>query len=155
MAVDSFTERLARVRERFVLALESKIEDTLAAVPRLAGDDPAAAFAAVEESYRRIHGIVGVGLTVGFAGTGHAARVVENILLGPRQAERGLTGREMVSFKQALHALREAAARELQSFHSGSQPLTRTSATGHECSDSEVRIVLRHPRVRTSESKEH
>ena len=39
MAVDPFTERLARVRERFVSALESKIEDTFAAIPDLSGEN--------------------------------------------------------------------------------------------------------------------
>lgn len=118
MAVDAFTERLARVRARFVAALDSKIEDTYAAIPALSGGDTAA-FTAVEESYRRVHGIVGIGPTVGFALTGQAARVVEHILLRPREAERGLTTEEMTSFKKALQALREAAARELQSFYAG------------------------------------
>jgi hypothetical protein len=118
MAVDPFAERLARVRQRFVSALESKIEDTYAAIPDLSGDMPAAV-EAVEETYRRIHGIVGIGPTVGFVGTGRAARGVEHILLLPHQAERGLTTEEIASFKIALHTLREIAARELQSFYSG------------------------------------
>ena len=118
MAVDPFTERLGRVRERFVAALESKIEDTYAAIPKLSGDAPKVV-ETVEETYRRIHSIVGIGPTVGFAGTGRAARSVENILLRPHQGERGLTGEEIDSFKKALHALREAATRELQSFYSG------------------------------------
>jgi chemotaxis protein histidine kinase CheA len=118
MAVDPFAERLARVRERFVSGLESKIEDTYEAIPDLSGDSPAVA-EAVEETYRRMHGLVGIGPTVGFAGTGRAARTVENILLVPHKAERGLTVEEIESFKKALHALRETAARELQSFYSG------------------------------------
>ena len=115
MDVDPFAERLARVRERFVSALESKIEDTFAALPELAGET---ATEAVDETYRRIHGIVGIGPTVGFAGTGRAARTLENILLLPRDAERGLTAEEINSFKNALHTLREIAAKELQSFYS-------------------------------------
>jgi chemotaxis protein histidine kinase CheA len=118
MAVDPFAERLGRVRERFVSALESKIEDTFAAIPDLSGET-SAGLEAVEKVYRRIHSIVGIGPTVGFVGTGRAARSVENILVRPHQAERGLTGEEIDSFKKALHALRETAARELQSFHSG------------------------------------
>jgi chemotaxis protein histidine kinase CheA len=118
MAVDPYTERLGRVRERFVSALESKIQDTYAAIPDLSGDTPDVV-ETVEETYRRIHGIVGIGPTVGFVGTGRAARSVENILLPPHQAERGLTGQELDSFKKALHALREIATRELQSFYSG------------------------------------
>jgi hypothetical protein len=117
MAVDPFAERLARVRQRFVSALESKIQDTYAALPNLSGAT-SDAVEAVAETYRRMHGIVGVGPTVGFARTGRAARSVENILLPPHQAERGLTIAEIESFKKALHALRETAASELQSFYS-------------------------------------
>jgi hypothetical protein len=117
MAVDPFAERLARVRQRFISALESKIEDTYAAIPNLSGATSATA-GAVGETYRRMHGIVGIGPTVGFARTGRAARSVENILLPPHQAERGLTIEEIDSFKKALHALRETAASELQSFYS-------------------------------------
>ena len=117
MTVDPFAERLARVRERFVSALESKIEDTFAALPDLAGES--AGFEAVDETYRRIHGIVGIGPTVGFAATGRAARTLEHILLRPHEAERGLTAEEIASFRKALHTLRETAASELQSFYSG------------------------------------
>jgi chemotaxis protein histidine kinase CheA len=118
MAVDPFTERLGRVRERFVSALESKIEDTYAAIPDLSGDKPDAV-ETVEETYRRIHSIVGIGPTVGFVSTGRAARSVENILMPPHRAERGMTGDEIETLRKALHALREAATRELQSFYSG------------------------------------
>jgi hypothetical protein len=118
MAIDPFAERLARVRERFVSALESKIGDTFAAIPDLSGET-AAVIETLGETYRRMHGIVGIGPTVGFAGTGRAARRLENILLEPHQAGRGLTSKELASFETALRALRETAAGELQSFHSG------------------------------------
>src|SRR3977135_1984230 len=117
MSVDAYAERLARVRQRFVSALESKIDDSYAAIPELSGET-AAATEAVGETYRRMHGIVGIGPTVGFAMTGRAARTVENVLLLPHQTERGLTTEEMASFKKALHALRETAASELQSYYS-------------------------------------
>jgi hypothetical protein len=120
MAVDPFTERLARVRERFVAALEGRIEDTFAAIPDLSGET-AAVIETVAETYRRIHGIVGIGPTVGFAGTGRAARDLESILLRPYRAERGLTTAEIASFKQALHTLRQAATSELQSFYSNAE----------------------------------
>ncbi len=118
MAVDAFTERLARVRERFVSALESKIEDTFGEIADLSGESETVG-ETVAETYRRIHGIVGIGPTVGFARTGRAARSVENILLEPYHTGRGLTAEEITSFKKALHALRETAAGELQSFYSG------------------------------------
>jgi chemotaxis protein histidine kinase CheA len=118
MTVDPFTERLARVRERFISALDSKITDTYAAIPNLAGDS-SDTVETIAETYRRIHGIVGIGPTVGFAGTGRAARHLEDILMQPHQSERGLTAQEILSFKKALHTLRETAAQELQSFHSG------------------------------------
>ncbi len=116
MAVDAFAERLARVRERFVTALESKIEDTYAALPNLAGET--AVVDAVDQTYRRMHGIVGIGPTVGFAETGRAARTLERILLPPHEGARGLTAAEITSFRQALHTLRDTAATELQSFYS-------------------------------------
>ena len=89
MAVDPFDERLAIVRERFVSALDP------------AGET--AAPEAVDAIYRRFHGI---GPTVGFAATWRAARTVENILLRPHEAERGLTAEEVASLRQALQLLR-------------------------------------------------
>jgi hypothetical protein len=116
MAVDPFAERLARVRHRFVSVLESKIEDAYRAIPRLSGATSEAA-EEVAEMYRRMHGLVGIGPTVGFAATGRAARGAETVLLEPHHAKRGLTAPETDSLRKALHGLREAAARELQSFY--------------------------------------
>jgi chemotaxis protein histidine kinase CheA len=115
---DAYSERLARVRQRFVSALEGKIEDTYRALPDLVKTAPSGV-EALEETYRRIHSLVGVGPTVGFARTGSAARSVENILLSPHQARRVMTDTEMTSLKKALHALRETAHSELQSFYAG------------------------------------
>jgi chemotaxis protein histidine kinase CheA len=116
MTVDPFAERLARVRQRFVSVLASKIEDTYAALPILSGTAPVAV-EAVGDTYRRMHGLVGIGATVGFARTGRAARSVEEILLPSHHARRGLTKEEIALLKNALHGLREAAAHELQSFY--------------------------------------
>jgi len=58
MSGDLFVERLAVVRQRFVSTLESKIEDTYAALPKLSGDG-SDVIVTLEETYRRIHGIVG------------------------------------------------------------------------------------------------
>jgi chemotaxis protein histidine kinase CheA len=114
MTADPFAERLARVRQRFVTTLESKIESTYCDLPKLAaagagGND------AIGEAYRRIHGIVGVGPTVGFAATGKAARTVEDVLVEPHRRGRGLQPREMAALRDALEMLREAAQQELQS----------------------------------------
>lgn len=114
MFTDQFTERLARVRHRYVSTIESKIDDTYADLPRLVGDGPEVA-STLEETYRRIHGIVGIGLTVGFAATGKAAKTVENVLLEPHRAARGLASNEVNALKQALDALRDTVQRDLRS----------------------------------------
>jgi chemotaxis protein histidine kinase CheA len=113
MAVDPYTVRLARVRERFVSAIESRIEDTYADLPKLSGEGRDVTDT-LGETYRRIHGIVGIGPTVGFPATAKAAKTVENVLLGPYRDTRGLVSNEVDALKRALHVLREAARREIQ-----------------------------------------
>lgn len=117
MATDPFTDRIARVRTRFATTLSGKIDETCAAIPRLTDAAPAAPVA-VEEAYRCVHGIVGVGPTVGFPESGNAARAVEDVLRPAQQQQRGLTSGEIAQLTKSLQALREAAARELQAFHS-------------------------------------
>jgi HPt (histidine-containing phosphotransfer) domain-containing protein len=116
MATDPFLDRLTRVRDRFAAKLASKIDETHAAIPQLSDAVPAAA-AAVDEAYRCVHGIVGVGPTVGFPQSGRAAHDVENVLRSPRIENRGLTAGEIQALTKALQELRQAAACELQSFH--------------------------------------
>jgi len=118
MSADPFTERLAKVRHRFVSALDGKIDEACAAIPELSGSAPAAA-EAVDTAFRRMHGIVGVGPTLGFAATGRAARRAEHILLTPRHEQRGLTDSELELLNDALRGLRAAAMRELHAFYSG------------------------------------
>jgi chemotaxis protein histidine kinase CheA len=118
MTLDPFTDRLNRVRQRFVSTLEGKIADACAAVPRFPASLAAAA-TAVADTYRSMHGVVGIGPTVGFPATGRAARAAEDVLRAAQQAKRGLTDDEMLALQARLDALREAAARELQDFHSG------------------------------------
>lgn len=117
MTVDPYTDRLARVRHRFVSTLEGKIEDAYGAVPKLSAVAPTAS-ASVAEAYRCMHGIVGIGPTVGFPSTGRAAREVEDVLRSPHRDGRGLTSDEVSLFMTRLHALREAATRELRLFYS-------------------------------------
>jgi chemotaxis protein histidine kinase CheA len=117
MVVNSFAERLARVRQRFVSMLDSKINDAYAALANLANTGAPTAIASVERTYREIHGIVGIGPTVGFPATSRAARGVEDVLRVPYQDGRGLTPDEIQLFKKRLSALREAATRELDLFY--------------------------------------
>jgi chemotaxis protein histidine kinase CheA len=116
MAVDPFSVRIDRVRQRFLSGLESKIEDTYADLPKLFGEGHSVTDT-LGETYRRIHGIVGIGPTVGFPATAKAAKTVENVLLGPYRASRGLVSNEVDALKKALHVLREAAHREVQITH--------------------------------------
>ena len=112
VSTDEFAERLAKVRERFVSSLATKIDETYAALPHLAGDD-VTVVPTVSETYRRIHGISGIGLTVGFVRTGQAARDLETVLLSPYREQRGLVASELDDFKKALDALHAAAHHEL------------------------------------------
>ena len=112
MSTDEFAERLAKVRERFVSSLATKIDETYAALPHLAGDE-VTVVPTVTETYRRIHGISGIGLTVGFVTTGQAARDLETVLLSPYREQRGLVASELDDFKKALDALHAAAHHEL------------------------------------------
>jgi chemotaxis protein histidine kinase CheA len=117
MSVDPFAERLAKVRQRFVSSLQGKIDDAYGAVSLLMAVSPAAS-ASVAAAYRSMHGIVGIGPTVGFPSTGRAARDVEDVLRLPHRDGRGLTAAEASLLEARLHALRDAAAQELRSFHS-------------------------------------
>jgi hypothetical protein len=112
VAIDPFQERLAKVRCRFASSLKGKIEDTFTALPLLSGEG-GKTVEAMEATYRRVHGICGVGPTVGFVQTGRIAREAEAILLEPYRAHRGFTDSEAESFRKKLHQLREAAAFEL------------------------------------------
>lgn len=117
MSVPTFADRLARVRQRFVSTLDSKIDDAYSSIAGLADGTPSAP-ASIAATYRSIHGVVGVGPTVGFPSTGQAARAVEELLHEARQRQRGLTADEILHFKKCLHALRQAADRELEFFYS-------------------------------------
>jgi HPt (histidine-containing phosphotransfer) domain-containing protein len=113
MTEDVFADRVAKVRQRFVSSLHAKIDQTFAALPGLGGVEPPAV-AAVADAYRTIHGIVGIGRTVGFPAIGVAAHDVEEILRPPYRAGRGLSAEEISLLKNSLQALRAVAARELQ-----------------------------------------
>ncbi len=116
MAADPFMDRLARVRDRFATTLTGKIDETRAAIPQLSYAFPSAA-AAVADAYRCVHGMVGVGPTVGFPATGNAARDVENVLRTAQQERRGLTDHEIALLTKKLQLLRAVADRELRPFY--------------------------------------
>jgi hypothetical protein len=112
MQSDPFHDRLDAVRARFAASLEGKIKETCAQLPTLAGKGAEAADA-VAASYRRIHGICGVGGAVGFTRTGRAARDVEDVLVGPFRGSRGLAADELEKLERGLATLSAAAAAEL------------------------------------------
>ena len=112
MSVDQFTERLAKVRHRFASTLESKIKDTYIALPKLSGDGDDLV-EVLEETYRRIHSIAGIGKAVGFSATGRAAHNVESVLMPAHSAKRGLKVDEVVALRKELQHLRDAVQREL------------------------------------------
>jgi len=116
MSADLFEERLAKVRHRFASTLEGRIADACRALPRLIGNDAAAA-RQLAETYPQIHGLCGIGASVGFAATSKTARDAEAILLSPYKSQRGLTAAEGQLLEKALEALLAAAQSELQSVH--------------------------------------
>jgi hypothetical protein len=111
---DYFNDRLDAVRKRFAGSLEGKISDTYAELPSLS-DTGASAVAAVANTYRRIHGICGVGRTVGSPASGRAAKELEDMLIGTYRGQRGLEAVEMTNLKTALGVLATAAQAELRS----------------------------------------
>jgi hypothetical protein len=116
MYADQFEVRLARVRHRFATTLEGKIRDAVVCADHMTHAQ-GSVVKHVSESYRDLHGICGVGPTVGFAATGEAARAAEGTLMQAHREQRGLTEREVISFKKALECLRVAAASELRSMY--------------------------------------
>jgi hypothetical protein len=113
MYADQFETRLARVRHRFATTLESKITDAVVSADRMThGQGGVVKY--VSDSYRQLHGICGIGATVGFAATGEAARAAEAALVQAFHEKRGLSEREVIGLKKALEQLRMAAASELR-----------------------------------------
>jgi curved DNA-binding protein CbpA len=113
MYPDRFETRLARVRHRFAITLESKIEDAVISANIMSrGND--SLIKHLSDSYRNLHGICGIGPTVGFSATGEAARTAEGTLMQAYREGRRLTETETLNLKKALERLRVAAASELR-----------------------------------------
>jgi HPt (histidine-containing phosphotransfer) domain-containing protein len=113
MHADQFEIRLARVRHRFATTLEGKIKDAVVSADRMAHGH-GEVIKHISVSYRDLHGISGIGPTVGFAATGEAARAAEGYLLQAHREQRELTEPEVISLKKALEHLRVAATSELR-----------------------------------------
>lgn len=113
MHADQFEVRLAKVRHRFATTLESKIKDAVVSANRMSRSNDGVT-RHINESYRSLHGISGIGPTVGFCATGEAARTAEVTLMPAYRESRGLTENEVLSLKKALEHLRVAAASDLR-----------------------------------------
>ena len=113
MHADQFETRLAIVRHRFATTLESKIEDAVISA-NLMSDGGIGMNKQISKSYRTLHGICGIGPTVGFRATGEAAHLAEVALMPAQHESRGLTDREVLNLKKALEHLRVVAATELR-----------------------------------------
>jgi hypothetical protein len=113
MYADQFEARLARVRHRFATTLESKITDVVVSADRMSRSTESVG-QEVSQCYRNLHGICGIGPTVGFTATGEAARIAEAPLMQAHREGRALTANEILILKKALHSLRAAAASELR-----------------------------------------
>ncbi len=112
MDQDEFTDRLARVRERFAAALPGKIEDSLAALPRLSCAD-ANAIETLVVTHRKLHEMCGIAPSIGFPAVGKAARAAETVLREPAKARRPLTASEAEVLSLELAGLHAAAQSEL------------------------------------------
>jgi HPt (histidine-containing phosphotransfer) domain-containing protein len=111
---EEFTERLARVRQRFAAALDGKIGDSFVALEQMSGGGDTAE--TVITTHRRLHELCGAAPTLGFPATGKAARSAESVLRGAVKSKRPLTRTEIAALKAKLDALRQAAAGELQAY---------------------------------------
>jgi hypothetical protein len=124
MDAAQFAERMAQIRARFAAKLNSKIEDTDAALIVAVGDGKKAV-EAVAAIYRRFHEVCGIGPTIGFNQTGRVARtLVDEVLVMPFRTERGLTAIEMAKMKEGLEAFKIAARVDMRSTDTGSEHLT-------------------------------
>jgi len=113
MHSDQFETRLAIVRHRFAVTLESKITDAVVSAVHMSGSGDGVT-KHVSKSYRLLHGICGIGPTVGFTATSEAAHAAEVALMPAHHESRRPTQTEVVSLKRALERLRVAAASELR-----------------------------------------
>ncbi len=113
MHADQFETRLAIVRHRFAVTLESKITDAAVSAVHMSGSGDGVT-KHVSKSYRLLHGICGIGPTVGFTATSEAAHAAEVALMPAHHESREPTQTEVLILKKALARLRVAATSELR-----------------------------------------
>jgi HPt (histidine-containing phosphotransfer) domain-containing protein len=113
MADDLFAERLAKIRTRFAGNLPGKINSLDHALPQISGEGEAVV-ETLATVYRSVHEICGTGPTVGFVATGQTARSVEQILIQPLRAKRGLNDAKVAAVQERIVTLRAAARKEMQ-----------------------------------------
>jgi HPt (histidine-containing phosphotransfer) domain-containing protein len=106
---DIFAERVAAVRQRFAGKLDARINVIASAVPQPGGGG----LDALVLAHREAHGLCGVGATLGFVGTGKAARSIEQLLLAAVKGERTLTDDEIPRLREGIALLRSTATAEM------------------------------------------
>lgn len=112
MEADEFSERLARIRQRFATTLNSKVDDNFACLSKLSKKD-ADAIETIVVTHRKLHEMCGIAPSIGFAATGKAARSAEAVLREAVRFKRSLTPDELAAFIAQIDSLRIAAQSEL------------------------------------------
>jgi HPt (histidine-containing phosphotransfer) domain-containing protein len=107
---DLFADRMAAIRRRFILELDARIDEIEFAVPQAGRDGE---FHILALAHRQAHGLCGIGPTLGFVGTGKAARLIEQLLLPAVKAERPLTDDEVPRLRESIALLRSTARAEI------------------------------------------
>jgi HPt (histidine-containing phosphotransfer) domain-containing protein len=107
--IDEFAQRLARIRRRFAAALPEKLDDSFAALPKLAGAN-ADSIETLAVTHRKLHEICGIAPSIGFDAIGTAARAAETVLREPAKAKRPLKTDELAALRTRLEDLRAAIA---------------------------------------------
>jgi len=107
-----FEARIEAVRRRFAAKFVTRMQRTVADLPRMTGEG-AAPSDIVANAYHWLHEICGIASTVGFQSTGLSARSCDALLVGPYRAQRGLSEAELAQLTEALESLRLAAQAEM------------------------------------------
>jgi hypothetical protein len=108
---DQYAERIAVVRHRFLGRLDARIEVIASAIPQPGRED---GFGALVLAHREAHGLCGVGPTLGFVGTGKAARSIEQLLLAAVKARRTLDEDEILRLREGIALLRSTTTAEMR-----------------------------------------